>query len=33
MGDAGVTELGLRLYGEPDEAIRLVAERVRPALA
>jgi alkanesulfonate monooxygenase SsuD/methylene tetrahydromethanopterin reductase-like flavin-dependent oxidoreductase (luciferase family) len=33
MRDAGVTELGLRLYGEPDEAIRLVAERVRPALA
>jgi alkanesulfonate monooxygenase SsuD/methylene tetrahydromethanopterin reductase-like flavin-dependent oxidoreductase (luciferase family) len=33
MGDAGVTELGLRLYGEPDQAIRLVAERVQAALA
>jgi len=33
MGDAGVTELGLRLYGEPAEAMRLVAERVQPALA
>jgi 5,10-methylenetetrahydromethanopterin reductase len=32
MRDAGVTELGLRLYGEPDEAIPLVAERVAAAL-
>ncbi len=29
---AGVTEVSLRLYGEPDEAIRLVATRVVPAL-
>lgn len=32
MQAAGVTELGLRLYGEPDAAIRLVAERVLPRL-
>jgi hypothetical protein len=30
--DAGVTELSLRLYGEPEDSIRLVAERVVPAL-
>jgi alkanesulfonate monooxygenase SsuD/methylene tetrahydromethanopterin reductase-like flavin-dependent oxidoreductase (luciferase family) len=29
---AGVTEIGLRLYGDPEAAIRLVAERVAPAL-
>jgi len=29
---AGVTEIGLRLYGDPQAAIRLVAERVVPAL-
>ena len=29
---AGVTEIGLRLYGEPEAALRLVAERVAPAL-
>jgi 5,10-methylenetetrahydromethanopterin reductase len=29
---AGVTEIGLRLYGDPEAAIRLVAERVVPAL-
>jgi alkanesulfonate monooxygenase SsuD/methylene tetrahydromethanopterin reductase-like flavin-dependent oxidoreductase (luciferase family) len=29
---AGVTELGLRLYGDPEAAIRLVAERVAPVL-
>lgn len=29
---AGVDEVGLRLYGEPDAALRLVAERVAPAL-
>jgi alkanesulfonate monooxygenase SsuD/methylene tetrahydromethanopterin reductase-like flavin-dependent oxidoreductase (luciferase family) len=29
---AGVTEIGLRLYGDPEEAIRLVAARVAPAL-
>ncbi len=29
---AGVTETSLRLYGEPELAIRLVAERVLPAL-
>jgi hypothetical protein len=29
---AGVTEIGLRLYGDPEAAIRLVAERIVPAL-
>ena len=29
---AGVTDLGLRLYGNPEAAIRLVAERVVPAI-
>jgi len=29
---AGVTETGLRLYGDPEAAIRLVAEAVAPAL-
>ena len=29
---AGVTEIGLRLYGEPEAALRLVAERVAPGL-
>jgi alkanesulfonate monooxygenase SsuD/methylene tetrahydromethanopterin reductase-like flavin-dependent oxidoreductase (luciferase family) len=29
---AGVTEIGLRLYGDPEAAIRLVAERVVSAL-
>ena len=29
---AGVTELSLRLYGEPEAALRLVAERIAPAL-
>lgn len=29
---AGVDEVSLRLYGEPEQAIRLVAERVVPAL-
>jgi alkanesulfonate monooxygenase SsuD/methylene tetrahydromethanopterin reductase-like flavin-dependent oxidoreductase (luciferase family) len=29
---AGVTEIGLRLYGDPEAAIRLVTERVVPAL-
>lgn len=33
MQAAGVTELGLRLYGEPEAALRLVARRVVPALA
>ena len=31
--DAGVTELAVRLYGEPEAAIRLLADRVMPALA
>ena len=30
--DAGVDEISLRLYDEPDVAIRLIAERVVPAL-
>lgn len=29
---AGVSEVGLRLYGEPEEAIRLVATKVSPAI-
>jgi alkanesulfonate monooxygenase SsuD/methylene tetrahydromethanopterin reductase-like flavin-dependent oxidoreductase (luciferase family) len=29
---AGVTEIGLRLYADPEAAIRLVAERIAPAL-
>ncbi|MBL8200087.1 MAG: LLM class flavin-dependent oxidoreductase [Chromatiales bacterium] len=29
---AGVTEIGLRLYGDPDAAIRLVSDAVLPAL-
>ena len=29
---AGVTEIGLRLYGDPEASIRLVAERIVPAL-
>jgi alkanesulfonate monooxygenase SsuD/methylene tetrahydromethanopterin reductase-like flavin-dependent oxidoreductase (luciferase family) len=29
---AGVTEIGLRLYGDPESAIRLVAEQVLPGL-
>lgn len=29
---AGLTEFAIRLYGEPEEAIRLIAERVMPAL-
>jgi len=33
LAAAGVNELGLRLYGEPAEAIRLVGERLAPALA
>jgi alkanesulfonate monooxygenase SsuD/methylene tetrahydromethanopterin reductase-like flavin-dependent oxidoreductase (luciferase family) len=33
MRDAGVNELGLRLYGEPERSMALVAERVVPALA
>ncbi|MDP6436562.1 MAG: LLM class flavin-dependent oxidoreductase [Gammaproteobacteria bacterium] len=28
----GVTELAIRLYGEPEQSIRLIAERVMPAL-
>jgi 5,10-methylenetetrahydromethanopterin reductase len=32
MRDGGVNELALRLYGEPEESLRLVAERVVPAL-
>lgn len=32
FSDAGVTEIALRLYGDPEAAIRLVAERVAPAL-
>jgi 5,10-methylenetetrahydromethanopterin reductase len=30
--DAGIDEMSLRLYDEPDTAIRLIAERVVPAL-
>ena len=30
---AGVTELAIRLYDDPEESIRLIAERVMPALA
>ena len=30
--EAGVDEVSLRLYGQPDAAMRLVAERVVPAL-
>ena len=29
---AGVTEMAVRLYGEPEAAIRLLAERVMPAV-
>ena len=29
---AGVTEIGLRLYDDPEAAIRLVADRLLPAL-
>ena len=30
---AGVTELAIRLYGDPDTSIHQIAERVMPALA
>ena len=30
---AGVTELAIRLYDDPESSIRLIAERVMPALA
>jgi alkanesulfonate monooxygenase SsuD/methylene tetrahydromethanopterin reductase-like flavin-dependent oxidoreductase (luciferase family) len=30
---AGLTELAIRLYAEPEESIRLIAERVMPALS
>ena len=30
---AGVSEFAIRLYGQPEESIRLIAERVMPALA
>ncbi len=30
--DAGVTEISLRLYGDPEAAIRLVATQVAPAV-
>ncbi len=30
---AGLTEFAIRLYSEPDESMRLIAERVMPALA
>lgn len=33
LKEAGVTELALRLYGEPEAALRRVAERVAPAIA
>jgi alkanesulfonate monooxygenase SsuD/methylene tetrahydromethanopterin reductase-like flavin-dependent oxidoreductase (luciferase family) len=33
FNNAGVSEIALRLYGDPESAIRLVAERILPALA
>ncbi len=33
MGEAGVNEVSLRLYDDPAHSIRLIAERVLPALA
>jgi len=30
--DAGITEFAIRLYGEPEKAIRQIAERVMPAM-